>query len=63
MLPTFKLRELSLGYNLSQSILDKIGVQSARISIVGRNLLLFSDVPTIDPETYSSKKWIVHQWF
>ena len=49
----FKLRELSLGYSFPQSVLDRIGVQSARISIVGRNLLLFSDVPTIDPETYS----------
>ena len=49
----FKLRELSFGYNLPKSLLSNIGLESARISIVGRNLFLFSDVPTIDPETYS----------
>ncbi len=49
----FKLRELSFGYNLPKSLLSGIGLESARVSVVGRNLLLFSDVPTIDPETYS----------
>jgi TonB-linked SusC/RagA family outer membrane protein len=49
----YKLRELSVGYNLPQSVLDRLGLSSARVSLVGRNLLLFSQVPTIDPETYS----------
>lgn len=49
----FKLRELSIGYNLPQSFIDGIGLNSARVSLIGRNLVLVSDVPTIDPETYS----------
>ena len=49
----YKLRELSIGYNLPGSMIEKLGLSSAKISLVGRNLLLFSDVPTIDPETYS----------
>ncbi|HKK89524.1 MAG TPA: SusC/RagA family TonB-linked outer membrane protein [Saprospiraceae bacterium] len=49
----FKLREVSIGYNLPKSFVEKTGLQSARISLVGRNLLLVSDVPTIDPETFS----------
>jgi len=49
----FKLRELSIGYNLPAAVLENLGLQSARVALVGRNLLLFSDVPTIDPETYS----------
>lgn len=49
----FKLRELSIGYDIPQSWTDKLGIVSARFSLVGRNLFLFSDVPTIDPETYS----------
>ena len=49
----FKLRELSLSYDLPLPLINKIGLGSARVSFIGRNLLLFSDVPTIDPETYS----------
>lgn len=49
----FKLRELSVSYIVDQVFIDKLGLQSAVISLVGRNLLLISDVPTIDPETYS----------
>ena len=49
----FKLRELSVSYTLDQSIMSQWGMQSAVISLVGRNLLLFSKVPTIDPETFS----------
>lgn len=49
----FKLREVSIGYNLPESFTNRAGLSSARISLVGRNLFLFSNVPTIDPETYS----------
>jgi TonB-linked SusC/RagA family outer membrane protein len=49
----FKLREVSITYNIPQSFTKKFGIPSARVSLIGRNLLLFSDVPTIDPETYS----------
>jgi TonB-linked SusC/RagA family outer membrane protein len=51
----FKLRELSIGYNLPKSLTERMGLSTARVSLVGRNLLLFSDVPTIDPETYSTR--------
>ena len=48
-----KLRELRLTWALPQSTLDKIGLRGASVSVIGRNLLLFTDVPSIDPETYS----------
>lgn len=48
-----KLRELRLGYALPSEFAKRLGAQSATVSIVGRNLLLFSKVPSIDPETYS----------
>lgn len=54
----FKLREFSLGYNLPSSFTDNLGIGSARVSLVGRNLFLFSNVPTIDPETYSVRNGI-----
>ena len=49
----FKLRELSIGYTFPAEKLGGIGFSHLKISIVGRNLLLFSNVPSIDPETYS----------
>jgi len=48
-----KLREVKLTYQLPNELLDRIGFQSARISLVGRNLLLFTNVPTIDPEAFA----------
>lgn len=48
-----KLRELRLGYALPASVAQKLGAANATVSIVGRNLLLWSKVPSIDPETYS----------
>lgn len=48
-----KLRELRLALRLPASWTEKMGLQTATVSVLGRNLLLFSDVPSIDPETYS----------
>lgn len=47
----FKLRELSLTYALGDKILDSIGFTDASITISGRNLILITDYPGIDPET------------
>ncbi|MGF1534442.1 MAG: SusC/RagA family TonB-linked outer membrane protein [Bernardetiaceae bacterium] len=49
----FKLRQISISYRLPKSWVEKLGFRSARLALIGRNLLLFSKVPTIDPETYS----------
>ncbi|MEX2369764.1 MAG: SusC/RagA family TonB-linked outer membrane protein [Bacteroidales bacterium] len=47
-----KFRELSVGYSLPQSLVNRAGAQSAKLSLVGRNLLLlYSGVPNIDPES------------
>jgi len=54
----FKLREVSLSYGIPTSITDGWGIHSASISLVGRNLLLFSDAPSIDPETFSIRNGI-----
>ncbi len=49
----FKLRELSLAYKVPVALCKKIGIPRMKLSVIGRNLLLFSKVPTIDPETFS----------
>jgi hypothetical protein len=48
-----KLREVILSYNLSSRFLRKLTVKSATFSIVGRNLLLFTKVPFMDPDGYT----------
>lgn len=45
-----KLREVTFTYALPASLLDHIFLQQASISFVGRNLLLWSNVPNVDPD-------------
>lgn len=45
-----KLRELRVGYDLPESIANRLRAQAVNVSFVGRNLWLSTDVPNIDPE-------------
>lgn len=46
-----KLREIQLTYVFNKSLIQKIGLQGANISVVARNLaFLYKKVPNIDPE-------------
>lgn len=45
-----KLRELKIGYSFSKSMLSNTPLKAASVSLVGRNLFLWSKVPHIDPE-------------
>ena len=45
-----KLREVKLSYNLPTSLTRVLAIQSANVSIFGRNLMLWDNVPHIDPE-------------
>lgn len=54
----FKLREVSLSYDLTDKLASSLGFSYATVSVIGRNLLLFTKVPTIDPETYSIRNGI-----
>jgi len=46
-----KLREVSFGYSFSPMFLKKIKIQSAKVAVVGRNvLMIFKNTPHIDPE-------------
>lgn len=48
-----KLREVSITYSMPSKWFDKSAIKGIDVSLIGRNLLLFSEVPTIDPETFS----------
>ncbi|MDV3309628.1 MAG: SusC/RagA family TonB-linked outer membrane protein [Cyclobacteriaceae bacterium] len=51
-----KLRQVTLGYSLPRSILDKTPFRSVRVAFIGRNLaIIHKNTPNIDPESsYSS---------
>ena len=44
------IRNISLGYNFSPAILDKIGLNSLRASVIGENLFLRSKRDGLDPQ-------------
>jgi TonB-linked SusC/RagA family outer membrane protein len=46
-----KLREVRLGYELPQSLMDRMGFSGGNLSLIGRNLALWSKIKNIDPET------------
>jgi len=45
-----KLRELHFGYTFPNSLTSRWGIQRLFISLIGRNLVLWTDIPNIDPE-------------
>lgn len=46
-----KLREVTLGYTIPRSLLGRMPIQDVKISLVGRNLALWTENPHFDPET------------
>lgn len=48
-----KLREVKLGYNLPKKWFDTVPFSSATISLVGRNLALWTENDHVDPESIS----------
>lgn len=45
-----RLKNLVFGYNLPKSVLDKIGIEFARVYFSGENLFVITDYPDYDPE-------------
>jgi hypothetical protein len=46
-----KLREVSLTVDLPKSLIQNIRLKGASVSLIGRNFLLWSTLPNVDPET------------
>ena len=45
-----RLKNITLAYNLPQSILGKIGLKSLQVYVTGQNLLTFTKYSGYDPE-------------
>ena len=46
-----KLREVSLSFQIPKKIISPAKIKAASISLIGRNFLLWSTLPNVDPET------------
>ncbi|MEN8122445.1 MAG: TonB-dependent receptor [Bacteroidota bacterium] len=46
----FRLKNLTIGYNLSSELIGKIGMKNMRIYVSGDNLFTFTKYPAADPE-------------
>ena len=47
-----KLREVKLGYKVPARVLKNIPIETAKVSVIGRNLFLWTEFPHGDPETF-----------
>lgn len=54
-----KLREVRLGYAMPNRIFGRLPIRDMNISVVARNLALWTEVPHIDPETSSTSGGVV----
>lgn len=48
-----KLRELQIGYNIPDKVWGKLPFRGVAVSLVGRNLFVWDNVPHVDPENMS----------
>lgn len=51
-----RLKNITLGYNLPKSLLSKVGVEKAKVFFSGENLLTFSGLDGLDPESPSDTR-------
>jgi hypothetical protein len=50
-----KLREVILTYNFGTRLISRLPFKSMNVSVIGRNLLMFTKVPYMDPDGYSGQ--------
>jgi len=46
-----RLKNINIGYTFPQSLSKKVGMERLRVSLIGQNLLTFTKLKFIDPET------------
>ena len=45
-----RLKNLAIGYTLPSDVIEKLGLQSVKLSVSGQNLITFTDYSGLDPE-------------
>ena len=56
-----RLKNVQLSYTFNASIMNKLGIDSARLLLTGTNLLTWTKWPGMDPETFSERNGIIDQ--
>jgi hypothetical protein len=51
-----RLKNISLGYNLPKSLTNKVGIDKVKVYLAGENLLTFSGLDGLDPESPSDTR-------
>jgi TonB-linked SusC/RagA family outer membrane protein len=51
-----RLKNISLGYNLPKSLTNKVGIEKVKVYLAGENLLTFSGLDGLDPESPSDTR-------
>ncbi|MFS4457405.1 SusC/RagA family TonB-linked outer membrane protein [Maribacter sp. 2304DJ31-5] len=46
-----RIKNISLGYNIPQNVIEKIGLKSLKLYVTGTNLITFTDYTGYDPES------------
>ena len=46
----WRIKDITLSYDLGQEVLDKLGIERFRLYVTGRNLFTFTDYEGLDPE-------------
>ncbi|WP_339708313.1 SusC/RagA family TonB-linked outer membrane protein [uncultured Kriegella sp.] len=53
-----RLKNLSIGYNLPSSLIERVKLKKLRLYVSGDNLLTFTDYPGLDPERGGSGRFV-----
>ena len=56
-----RLKSLQFSYNFDSKLMDKLGIDNARLVLTGTNLLTWTKWPGMDPETFSERGGITDQ--
>ena len=56
-----RLKSVQLSYVLNSNLMSKYGIDSAKFTLSGTNLLTFTNWPGMDPETFSERGGITDQ--
>lgn len=56
-----RLKSIQLSYNFDQKLINRIGIERAKLTLTGTNLVTWTKWPGIDPETFSERGTITDQ--
>ncbi|MDO7174025.1 SusC/RagA family TonB-linked outer membrane protein [Mariniflexile sp. AS56] len=59
----WRIKDITLSYDLGQNVLDKLGIEKFRLYVTGRNLFTFTNYEGLDPEFTGTRDAPLQQTF